>query len=276
MRRSIITALQVLAFIAALPLNAASYKQAEFTRLENEVKVLKENVAPKAAAVGEQINPVTSVATGANSRAELRFPDKSLTRLGANSRFTLRGEARTLDLNSGVMMLQVPDQITGAKVRTAAVTAAVTGGTVIFEFLPDGYIKVVVVEGSVDLSMNKDPSNFTTISAGQMIIMKPDSTTFPRPVDVDLKRLLQTSKLLSANDNNAPNTNLIQDAVQHQQGEIRDGDLVKTHLVIPGRGTQVNLASDEAAPGRPARGRGCDHGHAPVVRSLARTIHRKA
>ena len=244
MRRSIIPALKVLAFIAALPLSAASYKQAEFTRLENEVKVLKENVAPKAAAVGEQINPVTSVATGANSRAELRFPDKSLTRLGANSRFTLRGEARTLDLNSGVMMLQVPDQITGAKVRTAAVTAAVTGGTVIFEFLPDGYIKVVVVEGSVDLSMNKDPSNFITISAGQMIIMKPDSTSFPRPVDVDLKRLLQTSKLLTADDRNAPNTNLIHDAVQQQQGEIKNGDLVKTHLVIPGRGTQVNLASD--------------------------------
>src|SRR4051812_10326818 len=80
----------------ASPIAAAGYSKAEITRLFNDVKVLKENVAPKTAAVGEQINPVTSVSTGADSRAELRFPDRSLTRLGANSRFTLRGDSRTL------------------------------------------------------------------------------------------------------------------------------------------------------------------------------------
>jgi hypothetical protein len=73
---------------AATPLAAAGYSKAEITRLHNDVKLLKENVAPKTAAVGQEVNPVTSVATGADSRAELRFPDKSLTRLGSNSRFT--------------------------------------------------------------------------------------------------------------------------------------------------------------------------------------------
>jgi hypothetical protein len=34
----------------------------------------------------------------------------------------------------------VPEQIRGAKVRTAAVTAAVTGGTALMEYLPGGYI----------------------------------------------------------------------------------------------------------------------------------------
>ncbi len=116
--------------------SAASFTEAEFTRLENDVKVLKENVTPHSAAVGENVKAVTSVATGANSRAELRFPDQSLTRLGANSRFTIRGEERTLDLDKGVMMLQVPKKIGGAKVRTAAVTAAVTGTTVIQEYFP--------------------------------------------------------------------------------------------------------------------------------------------
>src|SRR5262249_1719499 len=141
-----------------------------FTRLENDVKVLKENASPVAATVGQQIKAVTSVATGINSRAELRFPDKSLTRLGSNSRFTVRGDARTLDLNEGVMMLEVPKRIGGAKVRTAAVTAAVTGTTVMFEYLPKGYVKLIVIEGSVDLSENANPSVFRTINAGQMLI----------------------------------------------------------------------------------------------------------
>lgn len=55
-------------------LSAAGYTKAEFTRLFKEVKVLKENVAPKDAAVGGEIDPVTSVATGEGSRAELKFP----------------------------------------------------------------------------------------------------------------------------------------------------------------------------------------------------------
>src|SRR5436189_2543885 len=105
-------------------LRAASYSEAELTRVHEEVRVLKAKAAPRSAQAGERIVPVTTVATGANSRAELRFPDNSLTRLGANSRFTLNGEGRTLDLGEGVMMLQVPKKQGGAKVRTAAVTAA--------------------------------------------------------------------------------------------------------------------------------------------------------
>lgn len=60
-------------------LSAASYTKAEVTRLHNEVKVLKENAAPREAVVGDEISSVTSVATGAASRAELKFPDNSLT-----------------------------------------------------------------------------------------------------------------------------------------------------------------------------------------------------
>ena len=154
--------------------SAAGYTEAEFTRLHKEVTILKDSSAPKEAAVGQKISAVTSVATGADSRAEMRFPDKSLTRLGANSRFTLRGEARTLDLEKGVLLLQVPEKILGAKVRTAAVTAAVTGGTVMFEYLPGGFVKLIVIEGYVDLFYNNNPSNYRTYGPGEMIIGKFD------------------------------------------------------------------------------------------------------
>ncbi len=223
---------------------AGSFTEAQFTRIDNEVKVLKENAAPENATVGRQINAVTSVATGANSRAELKFPDQSLTRLGANSRFTLRGEGRMIDLNQGVIMLQVPKQMGGAKVRTAAVTAAVTGTTIMIEYQPDGYIKVIVIEGSLDLYPNNDPSKFRTVTAGQMIIMKPDTKFIPEPVDIDLKLLLKNSKLLSSDDPNQPNNKQVNNAIKDQQGKINDGDLVKTNLLIPGRGTVVTLTND--------------------------------
>ncbi len=227
-------------------LYAAGYSKAEITRLYNDVKVLKENAEPKTAAVGQEISSVTSVATGAGSRAELKFPDQSLTRLGANSRFTLRGDARTLDLEQGTMLLQVPEKILGAKVRTAAVTAAVTGGTALIEYLPGGYVKLIVIEGFVDLFMNNDPSNFKQFHAGEMLIMKADGNTIPDAVDVDLKVLLKTSKLITGNDQSGINQDLVNQAVQAQQGKIQSGELQPTNLAIPGQGTYVVLNTDNS------------------------------
>ena len=231
---------------ASASLHAAGYSKAEITRLHNDVKVLKENVAPKTASVGQEINPVTSVATGPDSRAELRFPDQSLTRLGSNSRFTLRGDARTIDLEKGTMLLQVPEQIRGAKVRTAAVTAAVTGGTAMIEYLPGGYIKLIVIEGFVDLVMNNDPSNFKQFKAGQMLIMKADGSSIPDAVDVDLKVILKTSKLIKSDDQSGINQGLVDQAVQQQQQLIQSGELQPTNLVIPGQGTYVVVNTDNS------------------------------
>jgi hypothetical protein len=226
------------------PLRAAAYTEAQFTRVDNDVRILKENAQPASATVGAQIKAVTSVATGANSRAELRFPDKSLTRLGANTRFTLRGEGRTLDLNQGVIMLQVPKMMGGAKVRTAAVTAAVTGTTVMIEYLPEGFVKLIVIEGEVDLFNNSNPSDVQKATAGQMILMKPDGKNpVPVPVDIDLKKLLQTSQLLSADDN-GPNNKQINNAIQGQQQELKTGELSQTGLVIPGKGNIITLTNE--------------------------------
>lgn len=226
---------------AAPALRAAGYSEAEITRIHEEVKVLKANATPRTARTGERILPVTSVATGANSRAELRFPDRSLTRLGANSRFTLRGEGRTLDLTEGVMMLQVPKKQGGAKVRAAGVTAAVTGTTVLVECHPGGVIKLIVIEGTCILSLNGQPGVVQEAGAGQMIVMQDGDTSIPLPVDVDLAKLLQTSKLLSADDSTQPNQQEIAQAVQIQQQLLKDGDLVKANFFVPGTGLTISL-----------------------------------
>ncbi|TLD68643.1 hypothetical protein FEM03_21625 [Phragmitibacter flavus] len=234
-----------LAIVAStLPLGAADYDTAEITRLHNKVSVVKSDDVVRNANVGETIDRISSVTTGEASRAELRFPDKSLTRLGANSRFTLRAGARTIDLDQGVMLLQVPKKIGGAKVRTAAVTAAVTGTTVLFEYLPDGFIKLIVIEGEVDLFFNNDPSKFRTVKAGEMIVMQTDSDTIPEPVDIDLARLLKTSKLISGDEEWMPNHQQVADAVKDQQKKLKNGELAGTRLYLPGRGTQIAIESN--------------------------------
>jgi len=65
----------------------------------------------------------------------------------------------------------------------------VTGTTIMIEYQPDGYVKMIVLEGEMDVFLNNEPSTFRTIEAGDMIIMKPNATFIPEPVQVDLDRL---------------------------------------------------------------------------------------
>ena len=46
------------------------------------------------------------------------------------------------------MLLRVPKNAGGAQIKTAAVTAAITGTTIMLEYHPDAYIKFIVLEGT--------------------------------------------------------------------------------------------------------------------------------
>ncbi|MDQ3626248.1 MAG: FecR family protein [Verrucomicrobiota bacterium] len=76
----------------------------------------------------------TAVRTGVESRTELTFADQTLARLGANTIFSFDEGTRSMDLGGGAMLLRVPKDAGGAKITTAAVTAAITGTTVLLEY----------------------------------------------------------------------------------------------------------------------------------------------
>src|SRR5256886_1614835 len=115
-----------LAFVS--PADAAELKAARVTQIINDVKLLPGQAAARAAIVNESIGIGTAVRTGVDSRTELTFSDLTITRLGANTVFSFNGAARQIDLGSGAVLVQVPRNGAEATVRTAAVTAAITGG----------------------------------------------------------------------------------------------------------------------------------------------------
>jgi len=235
--------LSALALPALLP--AAALKEAEVTRIINDVRLVPAQQTPSAAKVGDKISGQTALATGAQSRAELRFPDQTLTRLGSNSLFRMDAKSRDLNLEKGVMLLQVPKQLGGATVRTAAITAAVTGTTVMMEYDPNGFVKIIVLEGEVDVFLNERRSELRTISAGDMLITKPNATALPQPVQVDLQRLRRTSKLLNSKDFSAlGNEKQLSDALEQQNKKKQKGELLETAYLLQGRGTSVTLSSE--------------------------------
>src|SRR6266446_5357119 len=107
--------------------SAAQLKEARVTQVVNDVKLLPGQAAPRPAVVNDNLRSGTAVRTGADSRTELTFTDLTLARLGANTIFSFNEGTRTLDLGSGTVLFQVPKGAGGAKITTAAVTAAITG-----------------------------------------------------------------------------------------------------------------------------------------------------
>jgi hypothetical protein len=135
MVRNLVLGLLVLS--PALLVEAAPLKQANVTRIYNDVRVMEvpANVQ-KPATLNQVVRDQQAVLTGVQSRAELLFTDKTLTRIGANSIFTFKEGTRDMDLKRGTMLLQVPKGAGGAQIKTAAVTAAITGTTLLVEYQP--------------------------------------------------------------------------------------------------------------------------------------------
>src|SRR5881275_2919823 len=163
--------------------NAAELKQARVTQIVRDVKLLPNAAPARLALVNDQVRDGTAVRTGTESRTELTFTDATLARLGANTIFSFTEGTRNLELTDGAMLLRVPKNAGGAKINTAAVTAAITGTTVMLEFHKNSYVKFIVLEGTGRIFLPGHVGESVLIRAGQMLIAKPEAKNLPNPVD---------------------------------------------------------------------------------------------
>src|SRR3954454_19394460 len=211
-------------------------KEARVTQVVKDVKILPAQAAPRPATVSDTVRGNTAVRTGVDSRAELTFGDLTIARLGANTIFSFNEGSRTVDLGNGAILLRVPKGSGGAKIQTAAVTAAITGTTVIAEYHPKSYAKYLVLEGTMRLYMKGILGESVLLQAGQMMILNPNATRLSEPVDFDLERLLKTS-LLVQGFRPLGSEGLMAQAQSTQLLQKSNGELIDSNLVIFGRGT---------------------------------------
>src|SRR5207237_5424791 len=231
---------------------AGPLTSAEVTKIINRVSVIEPAKGDRPAALRDVIKDDLGLQTGARSRSELLFQDNTLTRLGAETFFSFKTGTRDMTLEKGSMLLQVPKGLGGAKVHTAAITAAITGTTIMMEYSPGKYLKVLVLEGSLRLSRNGSFGNSLVLRPGKMVIMRPDATRIPDPIDVDLAEIVKTSTLVNFPGGNIlPSMPLIQVAINDQAKELAKGSLVPTNLVM-GQGTKVILTSKNLLGSGPA------------------------
>ncbi|MGB8170203.1 MAG: FecR family protein [Chthoniobacteraceae bacterium] len=186
---------------------------------------------------------------GPGSRAELRIPDGTLARLGAETVLRFRRGTRELKLERGTLLLEVPGFCGGARVRAGALTAVCGAGTFLLEHLPSQSLKIVVLEGDARVAASGFLGDSLVIAPGKMLITATDVKIIPDPVDVDLGTLVKTSALL----NEAPLASRprIEREIARQAGALRGQRLIPTNLAIVGSGTSVVIP---AAPGAAVAG----------------------
>ena len=242
--------LSIAGSLLALPglLPAASFNQAEITQIYHEVKTLERSGA-RPAQLNETIGGEQSVKTGQQSRAELMFSDKSLTRLGADTIFSFQQGTRELELKQGTILFQVPKGAGGAKIRTAAITAAITGTTGFYEYAPkagaNGIIKFGILEGEATLFIKGRLGHFIRVGPGEMVIVtaRPDDFNATDVVHYDIFRFLQTAPLITKMGG-LPNSakGLVDREVSFQTRKFTTSkELFRTNIVIPGSGTEAFL-----------------------------------
>jgi hypothetical protein len=235
----------IIGFAVSVP--AAQLKEARVTQVVKDVKLLPTDAAARPAAVSDEVRDGTAVRTGVDSRSELKFTDQTLARLGANTIFSFSEGTRNLNLQDGAMLLRVPKGAGGAKINSSAVTAAITGTTVMVETHAstkknkNSYYKFIVLEGTARLYLPGRLGESTLVKAGQMIIMRTDSKMIPEPVDVDIQKITESSLLITGFGPLGSEA-LIAFEKTKQNEQKNSGQLYETSLAIFGAGTNVVLA----------------------------------
>ena len=220
-------------------------REARVTQVVKDVKLLSGQGEPRPATLSDTVRGDNAVRTGADSRAELTFGDLTIARLGANTVFSFNQGSRTVDLGNGAILLRVPKGSGGAKVQTAAVTAAITGTTVIVEYHPKSYAKYLVLEGSMRIYLKGILGESVLMGPGQMMILNPNATRLSEPVDFDLDRLWKTSLFIQG-FRPLGSEPLMAEVKQTQLEKKAAGELIDTNLVIFGRGTLVTMTDPQS------------------------------
>jgi hypothetical protein len=230
---------------AAAVASADTLRSAKVSQAINQVTLFPEGASARAAQTGDNISGSSSVQTGRRSRAEITFQDNTITRIGQNSVFSFHSGTRELELQQGSVLLQVPKNAGGAQIRTATVTAAITGTTTMFEYSPHQWVKLITLEGCQKLFI-KGHKKPVYVPAGQMIVMNPDGRVIPQPVIVDLARLMATS-VLAGHHTFGPlppkAITLITQAIDQQKQDKRDGILLPTFFFGGSLPTQSDQGS---------------------------------
>src|SRR5438552_3916554 len=195
--------------------SAAQLTESTFTEIIKEVELLPAvTKSSSPAKLNQLVKAPDMVRTGADSRAELTAPDKTITRVGANTVFSFDTKDRVLNLQKGSLLFHSPKGIGGGTIKSGGASAAVLGTTLVVSASPEGGFKVILLEGRGRVVLPNGRS--ASLRAGQMVYVLPGDKGFSGVLEINLAKLVAGSLLLTGFSHEIPSAQLIQAAISAQ------------------------------------------------------------
>ena len=110
--------------------SAEPLASATVTRVENKVsygKVVNDKSEMRPATANDVVKASDFLLSESESRAELKYDDGTIVRIGQNTIFSFEAKTRTMDLKKGTFVFYMPHGKGGGTIKTPSFTAAITG-----------------------------------------------------------------------------------------------------------------------------------------------------
>lgn len=198
--------------------------ESTFTEIIKEAAVVAaatKNTTP--ARTNEVFRVPDLVRTGPESRVEMTAPDKTITRIGANTVFTFEAAERTIRLERGSLLFHAPAGQGGGAIKHRGTTAAVVGTTLICAVLADGSFKTLVLEGQAIVTLAAGRQ--IKLKAGESVVVSPDGNDLGAAQVFNLGRLVSRLLLVMGFSQPLSSMPLIAAAIQLQSEQIATGTL---------------------------------------------------
>jgi hypothetical protein len=209
-------------------LTAAPLAQGTFTEIIRNVNKLAPDGSAVPATLKETVKAPERVRTGADSRAELTAPDKTITRIGANTVFAFDTSQRVLHLDQGSVLFHAPKGAGGGKIKSGGASAAILGTTIIVSATPGGGFKLIALEGTAKATLENGKK--ATVKAGQLVYVLPGGKAFSDILTVNLGKLAMNSQLVSGFSQPLPSVDLINAAIHKQRLLLSSGRAADTGI----------------------------------------------
>jgi len=153
------------------------FTSATVTRVENKVsygKIVGDKSETRPAAANDVVKAGNFLLSDVESRAELKYDDGTIVRIGQNTIFSFEANTRTLNLKQGTFVMSMPKGKGGGTIKTPSFTAAITGTIV-----KGSSTILAVIEGQITLLPSGEKVN-----EGFFVRKNPDGSISIQPFDV--------------------------------------------------------------------------------------------
>ncbi|MBT9312595.1 FecR domain-containing protein [Leptothoe kymatousa TAU-MAC 1615] len=162
--------------------------------------------------------------TSASSRAELRFNDGSLARIGSHATFRFTPNTRNFQLSNGTVLMLVPPGHGRSTIQTPNAVTGIQGSALFVRFIPETNTTIIGAltdnPGGPMMAYNQDGSQQQPLSSGQLVVVNNNSVR--PPVEFDLRTFYETSGLAEGLNLNNPNGSIESDDLDAVRQEIKD------------------------------------------------------